>query len=159
MRWRRHETIEKSRRLLGFALDGQGVHAREWSGFRGKADIGVVSNALRCVEAANGYTRLVHKIKTCVRKRKRFQCLKERTANPATPTNSSQISQSLLNRAESVAIYGDGYGVRNPVCRDIISQAYPITNLLKQAISCDEGNYAAEMRAEQLAAQRCKVCA
>jgi hypothetical protein len=63
MRWRRHETIEKSRRLLGFALDGQGVHAREWSGFRGKADIGVVSNALRCVEAANALIR-VHKAST-----------------------------------------------------------------------------------------------
>jgi hypothetical protein len=27
MRWRRHETIEKSLRLLGFELDGQGVHS------------------------------------------------------------------------------------------------------------------------------------
>jgi hypothetical protein len=53
MRWRPHETIEKSLRLLGFELDGQGVYAREWSGFRGKADIGVVSNALRCLKAAN----------------------------------------------------------------------------------------------------------
>jgi len=55
--------LRKSGRLLDFALDEQGVHAREWSGFRGKADIGVVSNALRWVEAADALIR-VHKAGT-----------------------------------------------------------------------------------------------
>ena len=43
--------LSKSRRLLGFWLDGQGVHSREGLLSEEKRILKVVSNSLRCIEA------------------------------------------------------------------------------------------------------------
>src|SRR5262249_25274351 len=98
MRWRRHETIEKSRRLLGFALDGNKVFTLA-NGLvsEEKRTLALWSNALRCVEAANGYTRLVHKIKTCVRKRQRLR-------SRSHPHHSGHLTKQTTNKGPQLLI-------------------------------------------------------
>jgi hypothetical protein len=75
--------------------------------FQRKADIGVVSNAFAvrkgCKRLDMSTQGKYTKLKTRVRKRQRFQCLREIISNPATPTS---FPRSRIP-------YGERYGERN----------------------------------------------